>query len=241
MFGWKRPKISEKGAGMANFLIRSIHHRLTNVNPIVVAQLVERSLQTPEVRGSNPAIGKIYIEQLLSTVLKIEAGNGHFWKQMFILPPTPLQRTTSAWSRRRGSRCARNAATSNASRSGWIRNLFWRTLRRGRGSKSFSRRKTRRKRRRRQREEKIRKGENQKRSKINQWLEVITARIDHHGEYRWSNWPRYFGIWLIPYLPQSSRQSKFKLCLRPGFILVQSSDCMMETCLLFAGMRVHEN
>ena len=33
-----------------------------------VAQLVERSLPTPEVRGSNPDIGKIYIEHLLSTV-----------------------------------------------------------------------------------------------------------------------------------------------------------------------------
>ena len=63
---------------MANFLIRSIHQRLANVNSIVVAQLVERSLPTPEVRGLNPAIGKIYIEQLLSTVLKIEAGNGPF-------------------------------------------------------------------------------------------------------------------------------------------------------------------
>ena len=38
---------------------------------VVVAQLVERSLPTPEVRGSNPVIGKIYIEHcLLSTVKK---------------------------------------------------------------------------------------------------------------------------------------------------------------------------
>ena len=29
---------------------------------VVVAQLVEQSLTTPEVRGSNPVIGKIYIE-----------------------------------------------------------------------------------------------------------------------------------------------------------------------------------
>ena len=33
-------------------------------------QLVERSLPIPEVCGSNPAIGKNYIEHLLSTVLK---------------------------------------------------------------------------------------------------------------------------------------------------------------------------
>ena len=38
---------------------------------VVVAQLAERSLPTPEVRGSNPVLGKIYIEHcLLSTVLK---------------------------------------------------------------------------------------------------------------------------------------------------------------------------
>ena len=36
----------------------------------VVAQLIERSLLTLEVRGSNQVIGNIYIEHLLSTVLK---------------------------------------------------------------------------------------------------------------------------------------------------------------------------
>ena len=39
---------------------------------MVVAQLVERSRPTPEVRGSNPVSGKIYIECLLSAVLKDE-------------------------------------------------------------------------------------------------------------------------------------------------------------------------
>ena len=39
---------------------------------MVVAQLVERLLLTPEVCGSNPVIGKIYIERLLSTILKLE-------------------------------------------------------------------------------------------------------------------------------------------------------------------------
>ena len=44
---------------------------ITNTGPaVVVAQLVERSLPIPEVRGSNPIIGKNYIEDLLSTVLK---------------------------------------------------------------------------------------------------------------------------------------------------------------------------
>ena len=38
---------------------------------VVVAQLVEQFLSTPEVCGSNPVINKIYIEHcLLSTVLK---------------------------------------------------------------------------------------------------------------------------------------------------------------------------
>ena len=37
---------------------------------VFVAQLVERSLPTPEVRNLNPVIGKIYIVRLLSTVLK---------------------------------------------------------------------------------------------------------------------------------------------------------------------------
>ena len=47
---------------------------------VVVAQLVERSLPIPEVRGSNPVI-----EYLLSTVLKDEKkkrpGMGHFIKK----------------------------------------------------------------------------------------------------------------------------------------------------------------
>ena len=48
-----------------------------------VAQLVERLLPIPEVQGSNPVIGKIYIEHLLTVnciekteIKKKEAGNG---------------------------------------------------------------------------------------------------------------------------------------------------------------------
>ena len=37
---------------------------------MVVTQLVERSLPTPEVHCSNPVIGKIYIECLLQILLK---------------------------------------------------------------------------------------------------------------------------------------------------------------------------
>ena len=54
---------------------------------VVVAQLVEQSLPTAEILGSNPVIVKIYIECLLSAVLKRkkvkkkEAGNGPFFKK----------------------------------------------------------------------------------------------------------------------------------------------------------------
>ena len=36
-----------------------------------VGQLEELSLPTPEVRGTNPVVGKIYIEHLRSTVLRV--------------------------------------------------------------------------------------------------------------------------------------------------------------------------
>ena len=53
---------------------------------MVVAQLLERSLPKPEVRGSNPVIGKIYIEHLFTVnciekkkkIKKKEAGKGLF-------------------------------------------------------------------------------------------------------------------------------------------------------------------
>ena len=52
---------------------------------MVVAQLVEQSLLIPQARGSNPVIGKIYIEQLFNVsciegakIKEKEAGNGPF-------------------------------------------------------------------------------------------------------------------------------------------------------------------
>ena len=51
-------------------LVASTASTTNIISAVVVAQLVERSLPTPEVRGSNPVISKIYIEQwLLSTIL----------------------------------------------------------------------------------------------------------------------------------------------------------------------------
>ena len=50
---------------------------------IVVALLVERSLPTPEVRSSNPVIGKLYITVncFEKTKIKKLAGNGQLLKQ----------------------------------------------------------------------------------------------------------------------------------------------------------------
>ena len=43
----------------------------TRKGAMVMAQLAKQSLPIPEVRGSNPVIGKVFIEYcLLSTVLK---------------------------------------------------------------------------------------------------------------------------------------------------------------------------
>ena len=44
-----------------------------------------------------------------------------------------------------------------------------------------------------------------------------------------------------PIHPRLLRQSRFKTCLRPGYFLLQSSDCMLETCMQLAGVRVHKD
>ena len=50
---------------------------------VVVAQLEEPSLPIPDVHGSNPVIGKIYIEHFLSVLKRQksrkEAGTGPFF------------------------------------------------------------------------------------------------------------------------------------------------------------------
>ena len=56
---------------------------------MVVAQLVERSLLIPEVHGSNPVIGKIYIKHFTvnciekTKIKKKQAGNGPFLKKNY--------------------------------------------------------------------------------------------------------------------------------------------------------------
>ena len=55
---------------------------------MVVVQKAELLLPTPEVHGSNPVFGKIYIERLLSTVSEKEAVNG----SIYLLKSVPLFR-----------------------------------------------------------------------------------------------------------------------------------------------------
>ena len=60
---------------------------------MVVAQFVEQSLPIPEVRGSNPVIGKfIYIEHLFTVHCELkrrdkgkEAGNGPFFLKKIVV------------------------------------------------------------------------------------------------------------------------------------------------------------
>ena len=79
---------------------------------MVVDQLVEQLLLTPEVRDSNPVIGKIYIERLLSTVLKKtkktkkEAGNlNNVFSTLFLSPILSSVRPTLSLSGNVLSRC----------------------------------------------------------------------------------------------------------------------------------------
>ena len=49
---------------------------------MVVAQLVKCSLQTAEIHGSNPVIGRFYFTMIYIEKIKIKkAGNGQFLKQ----------------------------------------------------------------------------------------------------------------------------------------------------------------
>ena len=41
---------------------------------------------------------------------------------------------------------------------------------------------------------------------------------------------------LLPHHPRLLGQGGFKPCLGPGYFLLQLFDCMMENCMLLAGM-----
>ena len=73
-------KINEKDSKLKTFLFLLIR-------AVVVAQLVEQSIPTPEVRGFNLVIGKLYITYV-SSVLKRrnkekDAGNCPFLKGFY--------------------------------------------------------------------------------------------------------------------------------------------------------------
>ena len=44
-----------------------------------------------------------------------------------------------------------------------------------------------------------------------------------------------------PIHPRLLGRGRFKPCFEPGYFLLQLSNCMMETCMLLAGVRVHEH
>ena len=44
-----------------------------------------------------------------------------------------------------------------------------------------------------------------------------------------------------PIHPRLLRWGRFKPCFGPGYFLLQLSNCIMETCMLLAGVRVHEH
>ena len=50
--------------------MQTIKRQRIEAGAVVLAQMVERSLQTPKIRGSNPVIGNIYHKRILSTALK---------------------------------------------------------------------------------------------------------------------------------------------------------------------------
>ena len=57
--------------------VKKVEGKFSPFRAVVVVQLVEQSLPIPEVRGQNPVISKnVYIERLLSTVLKFEKTKG---------------------------------------------------------------------------------------------------------------------------------------------------------------------
>ena len=64
-------------------------------------------------------------------------------------------------------------------------------------------------------------------------------RLDHHGEYSFSNYPDVLATDCSPIHHRLLGQSRCKPCLRPGYFLLLLSD-MLETCILMVGMRIHE-
>ena len=51
------------------------------IRGVVVIQLVDRSLPTLEVRGSNPVLGKLFITYISTKINKKRPGMAHFLKK----------------------------------------------------------------------------------------------------------------------------------------------------------------
>ena len=66
------------------------------------------------------------------------------------------------------------------------------------------------------------------------------ARLDHHEDQGEATDQDMLATDLIPHPPQTLGQGKLHY-YRPGYFLLQSSDCMMETYMLLVGVRVHEH
>ena len=62
--------VERKAAQFNGLNYKHVERKPAQFRALVVTQLVEWSLLAPEVCSSNPGIGKIYIECLLSTALK---------------------------------------------------------------------------------------------------------------------------------------------------------------------------
>ena len=52
---------------------------------------------------------------------------------------------------------------------------------------------------------------------------------------------KQFFIICSPHPPRTSWARRSKPCFRPSYFQLQLSNCMMETCKLLAGVRVHEH
>ena len=66
----KENKASVIAQSIGKITYEEIRHLKIWLSAMVVAQLEERSLPTPEVYGSTPVIGKLLITYILSNVLK---------------------------------------------------------------------------------------------------------------------------------------------------------------------------
>ena len=66
-------------------------------------------------------------------------------------------------------------------------------------------------------------------------LKFSMARLDHNGEHRWTNSPRYVSTWLFPIHFRLLWRSRFKPCLQNGYFLFWPKDCRAPDCVMDGG------